>query len=208
MMWYLPWFRLVIVAMLTLPVAKMVAAADAEDWPCVQRKVPEISLAAVWTGPQLNEAALKWRTDPDVAGLVQRLAARRTSEEDARKAIADLAASSGGAKGSKLLALIAGLVETINAERGEVIAGLERFGSGQKQLATALRDENAKLSAMRDDAQTDPAKLIQLNEQLLWNLRIFDERQKSLRFVCEVPVLIEQRLFSLARTIQSALQQP
>jgi hypothetical protein len=101
--------------------------------------------------------------------------------------------------------LIAGLVETINAERGEVIAGLERFGSGQKQLATALRDENAKLSAMRDDAQADPAKLIQLNEQLLWNLRIFDERQKSLSFVCEVPVLIEQRLFALSREIQKAL---
>jgi hypothetical protein len=208
MMWYLPWFRLVIVATLALLAAKTIAVADTDDWPCIQRKVPEISLAAVWTGPQLNEAALRWRTDPDVAGLVQRLAARRTSEEDARKAIADLAASSGGAKGPKLLALIAGLVETINAERGEVIAGLERFGSGQKRLATALRDENAKLSAMRDDAQADPAKLIQLNERLLWNLRIFDERQKSLSFVCEVPVLIEQRLFSLARTIQSALQQP
>ena len=208
MMRCFPWMRLAIAATLALLAAKTIAAAGADDWPCVQRKVPEISLAAVWTGPPLDEAALKWRADPDVAGLVQRLAARRTSEEDARKAIADLAASSGRHKGSKLLALIAGLAETINAERGEVIAGLEKFGSGQKQLATALRDENAKLSAMRDDAQADPGKLIQLNEQLLWNLRIFDERQKSLRFVCEVPVLIEQRLFALSRTIQSALQQP
>ena len=208
MMRYLPWVRFSVAVIVALLAAKTIAMADTEDWPCVQRKVPEISLAAVWTGPQLNEAALKWRSDPDVAGLVQRLAARRTSEEEARKTIADLAASSGEAKGPKLLALIAGLVETINAERGEVIAGLERLGSGQKQLAMALRDENARLSAMRNDAQADPAKLAQLNEQLLWNLRVFDERQKSLRFVCEVPVLIEQRLFALSKTIQSALQQP
>ena len=206
MMWYLPWFRLAIVATLALLAAKTIAVADTDDWPCVQRKVPEISLAAVWTGPQLNEAALKWRTDPDVAGLVQRLAARRTSEEDARKAIADLVASSGGAKGPKLLALIAGLVETINAERAEVIAGLERFGDGQKQLAIVIRNENAKLSDMRNDAQADSARLAELSEQLVWTLRIFDERQKSLSFVCEVPVLIEQRLFALSREIQKALQ--
>jgi hypothetical protein len=37
-------------------------------------------------------------------------------------------------------------------------------------------------------------------------LRVFDERQRSLRFVCEVPVLIEQRLFLVVRLIQSALQ--
>jgi hypothetical protein len=207
MMRYLPWVRFSVAAMVALLAVKAIAMADTEDWPCVQRKVPEISLAAVWTGPPLDEAALKWRTDPDLAGLVQRLAARRTSEEEARKAIADLIASSGEAKGPKLLALIAGLVETINAERSEVIAGLERFGDGQKQLAIAIRNENAKLSDMRNDAQADPAKLTELSERLVWTLRIFDERQKSLSFVCEVPVLIEQRLFALSREIQNELQE-
>ncbi len=105
-----------------------------------------------------------------------------------------------------LLALLAGLVETINAERADVIAGIERYGRGQKQLAAALRDENARLDAMRADSKVDPAKFTELSERLVWDLRIFDERQKSLRFVCEVPVLIEQRLFMLARAIQNALQ--
>jgi hypothetical protein len=120
--------------------------------------------------------------------------------------IAGLVASSGAANGPELLALLAGLVETINAERAEVIAGIERFGRGQKQLAAALRDESSKLDAMRADTKADPAKLTELTDQLVWNLRIFDERQKSLRFVCEVPVLIEQRLFALSRAIQNALQ--
>jgi hypothetical protein len=35
--------------------------------------------------------------------------------------------------------------------------------------------------------------------------RIFQERAQSLTFVCEVPTLIEQRLYALARTIAEAL---
>ena len=197
---------LAVATALTLLAARTAGAAGTEDWPCVQRKVPEISLAAVWAGPPLDEAARKWRTDPGIAGLVDRLAARRTSEEEARQAIAGLVASSGAAKGPKFLALLAGLVETINAERAEVIAGIERFGRGQKQLAAALREESSKLDAMRADSKADPARVTELSDRLVWDLRIFDERQKSLRFVCEVPVLIEQRLFALSRAIQNALQ--
>ena len=177
----------------------MVSSATAADWPCVQRKVAEISLAAVWAGPPLDTAAQAWRSDPAIAGLAERLAARRTTQTEARAAIAGLAKP-------QLLALMAGLIETVNAERAEVIAGLERFGAAQKQMATTLREENAKLSALRAEPQADPAKLAEQSDQLVWSLRIFEERQKSLRFVCEVPVLIEQRLFALSRDIQKALQ--
>jgi len=40
-------------------------AADSRypDWPCAQAKVPDISLAAVWAGPPLDEAANKWKDD-------------------------------------------------------------------------------------------------------------------------------------------------
>ena len=203
----LSWLFLAPAVVLTLWASRTADAAEASDWPCVQRKVPEISLAAVWTGPPLDETALKWRADPEIVSLVERLAARRTSEQTARQAIGALVAGSGEAKQAKLLALMAGLVETINAERAEVIAGIERFGRGQKQLAAALRDANNKLDALRADSKADPAKLTELSDQLSWELRIFDERQKSLRFVCEVPVLIEQRLFTLARAIQQAFWQ-
>jgi hypothetical protein len=120
------WSCLAVATALTLLVARTAGAAGSQDWPCVQRKVPEISLAAIWTGPPLDEAVLKWRTDPDIARLVERLAARRTSEEEARQAIAGLVVSSGEAKRAKLLALLAGLVETINAERADVIAEIGR----------------------------------------------------------------------------------
>jgi hypothetical protein len=42
-------------------------------------------------------------------------------------------------------------------------------------------------------------------ERLQWDLRIFEDRRHSLTYACEVPVLIEQRLFALGREIQNHL---
>jgi hypothetical protein len=200
------WLWLAFAAVLVLPAAGQSRAASSQDWPCVQRKVPELSLASVWAGPPLDAAVGKWRSDPAIASLVERLAARRTSEAEAHGAIAELAASSGDDKREKLLALLAGLFEIINDERSDIIAGIERYGRRQKQLAQTLREENAKLDSMRKEAGADLSKVAQMSEQLTWSLRIFDERQRSLRFVCEVPVLIEQRLYVLTHAIQKALQ--
>jgi hypothetical protein len=182
------------------------AAAPSGDWPCVQRKVPEVSLSAVWAGPPIDDVSSKWREDPEVAELVERIAARRTSEDEAKKAIAEFAAKAEAAKQQKLLAVMAGLFESLNSERAEVISGIERYGHRQRQMADRLREENRKIDEMRADAKADQTKLDELSDQLNWDLRIFDQRQQSLRFVCEVPVLIEQRLFALARAIQGALK--
>ena len=182
------------------------AANSSGDWPCVQRKVKEVTLAAIWSGTPPDLAGIDWQSDPAIAGLVERLAARRTSEEEVRAAIAALAASAGEHKRDKLLALLAGLMEKINSERADVISGIERRGRAQKQFAESLRAESANYDALSADPKADQAKLADAGEALNWDLRVFDERQKSLRFVCEVPVLIEQRLFMLARTIQAALK--
>src|SRR5438105_5028766 len=84
--------------------ALLVVAASAEfgfaadrrypDWPCAQAKVPEISLAAVWAGPPLDDAVEKWKDDARVSALVPKLTARRTPLEDAEKAITEFLAGS------------------------------------------------------------------------------------------------------------------
>ena len=71
--------RIVIGALLAVVgLADVCAAADPRypNWPCAQAKVPEISLAAVWAGPPLGDAAAKWKDDPKVSALVAKLAAR------------------------------------------------------------------------------------------------------------------------------------
>src|SRR6202048_5536158 len=60
------------------------------DWPCQQLKVPEISIASVWTGPPIEATDKEKPLDPKEAELVARLAARRTAIEDARTLIAEV----------------------------------------------------------------------------------------------------------------------
>src|SRR5438552_11203247 len=79
------------------------------DWPCAQAKVPEISLAAVWAGPPLDDAANKWKDDARVSALVSKLAARRTPLEEAEKAITEFLSSSATEKGATGKLLFAGL---------------------------------------------------------------------------------------------------
>src|SRR5690348_4447729 len=68
------------------------------DWPCVQAKVPEISLAAVWAGPPLDDIKEKWKDDARVSALVAKLGARRTPIEEAKQAATEFLAGSSAEK--------------------------------------------------------------------------------------------------------------
>ena len=70
-------FALVAMAALTRP--GLAADPRYPDWPCAQAKVPEISLAAVWAGPSLDDAEQKWKSDPKISALVEKVAADRKS---------------------------------------------------------------------------------------------------------------------------------
>jgi hypothetical protein len=61
------------------------------DWPCMQRKVPELSPTAIWSGPPIEDAQSRWREDREVAELAGEIASRRTPVEDATAAVATYA---------------------------------------------------------------------------------------------------------------------
>src|SRR5690348_6013056 len=98
---------------------RLCAAADPRypDWPCAQAKVPEISLAAVWAGPPLDDAEQKWKNDPKVSALVEKTSARKLLLEDAQKAITEFLAAPGTDKVAIGKLIFAGLFERLNAER-------------------------------------------------------------------------------------------
>ena len=52
----------------------------------------------------------------------------------------------------------------------------------------------------------DQAKVEELGNQLVWETRIFEDRRRVVKFVCEVPTAIDQRLFALGRTIQQEME--
>src|SRR5262249_22011022 len=94
------------------------------DWPCNQIKVPEISVAAVWTGPSIDDVGTAWEEDATIKDLVARLAARRTPLDDAQKAISDIVTGTESKRQKKAKLLIAGLFKTLNHERSEVMQGI------------------------------------------------------------------------------------
>jgi hypothetical protein len=176
------------------------------DWPCVQAKVPELSPAALWAGPPLDDDAKAWASDPTVKDLIPRIALRRVPIEDARKSIADFMTGSAAEREAKGKLLFAGVFERLNAERGEVMIGIERLARKQKDMADKIRESVIELHRIQDMPAPEQAKLEELSRRVEWSTRIFEDRRKTVRFVCEVPVLIEQRLGALARAIQQGME--
>lgn len=184
-----------------------VQAADPRypDWPCVQAKVPEISLTAVWAGPPIDDVASTWKDNAEIVALVEQLAARRIPIEQAQKAVTEfLAKSSDKAKAGKLI--FAGLFDSLNAQRSAVLIGLERVMRKQREAVEKIRTDTAALQSIQSAASPDQAKIDELNNQVLWEARIFDDRRRVVTFVCEVPTIIDQRLFALSRTIQQEME--
>ena len=171
------------------------------DWPCAQAKVPEISIAAVWAGPPLDDVSGKWKDDAKVSALVAKLAARRTPLEEAQKAISEYLSGAADKTASGKL-LFAGLFDSLNAQRSQVLNGLERVTRKQREAADRIRADTLSLQALQGESQRDQAKIDDLGNQLVWQTRIFEDRQRVIKFVCEVPTAIDQRLFALGRTIQ------
>ena len=91
------------------------------DWPCNQIKVPEMSVAAVWTGPPIDDVGDAWEKDPAIRDLVAKLAARRTPLEDAEKTIANTIIGSAAERQQKAKLIFAGLFQTLNRERGVTV---------------------------------------------------------------------------------------
>src|SRR6187431_3564001 len=146
------------------------------DWPCIQAKVPEISLAAVWAGPPLDDVSGKWKHDAKVSALVARLAARRTPLEEAQKAITEYLSGAADKTGSGKL-LFAGLFDSLNAQRSQVLNGLERVTRKQREAADKIRSDTLALQALQGESQRDQAKIDDLGNQLVWQTRIFEDRR-------------------------------
>ena len=175
------------------------------DWPCAQAKVPELSVAAVWAGPPLDDVQDKWKYDARIGALVAKLAARRTPLEEAEKDIKEfLAGSSAKVASGKLL--FSGLFDTLNAQRSSVMTGLERVTRKQREAAEKIRSDTIDLQGLQSASPPDRSKIDQLSNQLLWETRIFEDRRRVVTFVCEVPTEIDQRLFALGRKIQQEIE--
>jgi len=182
------------------------ATATSPDWPCVQRKIATLTSTQMWDGPLVDDLTA-WRNNEEIGKLIAVLASRRVPLEPATAAIAQFAAAQPSEKRDGALKLLfAGLLSTVNSDRAVVISGIERFQQRQKARATEIERQGAAIRPLKEQAANDEkarAELAAAEDKYNWDVRVFSERQQSLPLACEIPVLIEQRLFALGREIRS-----
>lgn len=186
-------------------------AANFDDptWPCVQRKVPNLSIGQMWSGPILSEEDKGSLNDEAVETLAAALAVRRTTMEEAEVLVEAFASSSSKNLDARLTHLFHIVFERINSERGQLISGISRYAGRQSDLAeriNTLNEEVVALEAKEDKSFDEFDTLEELADKIDWDKRIFTERQESLTYVCETPVILEKRAFALARIIMNRME--
>jgi len=165
--------------------------------------VPTLSAASIWDGPPVDDYLKTWTENRDVAAVATRAVSRSVPDDEAARAVDSFAEGVKGDQDKTLTMLFAGIFDEANRTRSKAIDGIRRFSSAQQEQ---LRNMNATIGELeRARAQTpqDAARVKELTEQLAWQRRIIEERQRSLGALCEQPAIIERRLGTLARTIAS-----
>lgn len=178
-----------------------VAAAEFDDpeWPCIQRKVEEIAMFQMWPGPMPEG---DWRAHEDIRALAQRIAPRRVSMEEVEaEAAAFVEGLDAAARAETLAMLFNGVLDTIQAERRQVMGGIARYALGQAALSDRVEAQQGELMLLNAAEDKDWDTIEALQDRLAWDVRLYRERAQSLTYVCETPVLLEQRAFAIGRLL-------
>ena len=196
----------------TTLVAMMAAQVGAQatmdpDWPCIQVLVPTISAAVVWDGPSIEGLEARWRDQVSVARLVGRVTQRHVDADQAEQEIDAFSQSQPTAdRNAALTAVFAGIWEILNEKRQDMIERIKEFA--RQQSARANRIENMLLELEVVSSDSSPASSAQIatfRQDLILEVRIFEDREKSIIYLCELPVKIEGKMGALARAISAQL---
>jgi hypothetical protein len=182
--------------------AAAAATAEDPDWPCQQRLVPEIAAAMIWAGPPLDQVEAE--ASPATERLAAELAARRVPLADAEAQVEAYAASlAAERRDAQLTRLFADTLAQINRDRTSIIQGIRKFAHNQQALAERITANGEQLGALGAGQIAERDALMAARQ---WDLRLYEDRRSSLTYLCEQPVLLEQRAFALARAIAAHLE--
>lgn len=191
-----------------LVAAAPASAADFADptWPCVQRKVETLSLGLMWAIPP-DEAAAPLAEEAllEASALADTLALRRIKLEDIRPQIEAFATAHQG--DPRILgAVFARVFDQLSKRRGRIISGIGDFSLGQIALSEKIDATRVEMTTALDAEKPDFDRIDVLEEQLDWDQIIYTDRQRSITYLCETPVLLERRLFEIAQILQQQVQ--
>ncbi|MEO1307706.1 MAG: hypothetical protein AAFV38_07175 [Pseudomonadota bacterium] len=183
-------------------IALPVTAADFSDptWPCIQRKVERLSIGLMWPTP-LEEIEIDPETSAAIADLADQLALRRIALAELEPQVTAFAAGSDG--DPQILGRVFERVfNSLSARRTRIITGIGEFSLSQIALAEKIDAARVEMNAAIEAAEPDFDKVDALEEQLDWDQVIYTDRQQSITYLCETPVLLEKRLFAISQMLQ------
>ena len=174
------------------------------DWPCIQRRQPSLSLAQVWAGPPPDPAIEALSETDEVQDVARVVALRRTAMDEA-KAMIDRYAE--GRDPAAVTALFVATLEHVNTARNRVMAGITRYAHKQEALEVRIEELRRDFAALNAAEPKDFDRIDAVEGEIEWSTRIFQDRQQSLTYVCETPVILEQRAFALGREMAAHIAQ-
>lgn len=191
---------------IVLVLAGPAAAADFSDpdWPCIQRKVEQLSPGLMWPHP-LDEVESSENQAEAVQDLATTLSLRRVSDENAKAAIDEFSAAHGAGL-SLLGAVFAETFERIDRHRSKIMVGIADYSHKQIALAERIDDKRAEFDELLAAESPDYDRIDQLEKELDWDERIYNERADSLTYVCETPVLLEKRLYRISQMLRDVAE--
>ena len=107
-------------------------------------------------------------------------------------------------KNQRLALTFFGVLELFNKRRAKYMRGILKYSRQQLKRAEIINDGLDKLSKLKaENAPTE--KFVELENNLIWQQRMFDDRELSIRFLCEQPVDVEAALGDMARALSNEL---
>ena len=173
------------------------------DWPCVQRRQPQLSVMQVWAGPVPDDRIAELAKDPAIQRLAHAIALRRTPMDEVEAMIATFAAD---ADDARLTALFLSTFDQIQTTRNRVMAGITRYAHKQEALDNQIEEKRHQFNRLIQAQDKDFDAIDALEVDIDWSTRIFQDRQQALTYVCETPVILEQRAFAIGRAVAAHLQ--
>lgn len=168
------------------------------DWPCIQRKVERLSLGVMWPHPVPEGAE---PLPAELGDVAAQLALRRVSEEEAQALVKEVAERHPELGLDGYGRIYQEAFERIDRQRAEIVAGITRYARNQARLAAEIEDLRAEMARLEAAEVPDFDRMDAVEEEIDWRVRIFRDRDRALTYVCESPVLLEQRAYAIAQML-------
>lgn len=166
------------------------------DWPCIQRKVENLSASLMWPA-----AVSRIPLSPAATDLVAKLSLRRVTLQEAEAEIGAFVEGQGPVDGQMLGNIFYGVFDAIAGNRQKLIAGIARYSRSQIALSSRIDGSRVEMAKLSGETQPDFDRIDKLEEQIDWDERIYRDRSQALTYVCETPVLLEKRAYAIAQIL-------